>query len=70
MAELRRKSAIYLENGTQMVWIINPIKRVAEVCRLSDDGQFQSQTVDINGKLEGEELLPGFELALRQLFNQ
>ena len=69
MAELRWKSAIYLENGTQLVWIINPMKRTAEVCRLGEDGQFHSQTVERDGKLYGEDLLPGFELEMRQLFS-
>ena len=69
MAELRWKSAIYLENGTQLVWIINPMKRTAEVCRLDDDGQLAIQTIEPDGKLFGEDLLPGFELELRQLFS-
>lgn len=70
MAELRRKSAIYLENGAQLVWIINPMERIAEVCRLDDDGQLAIQTVESDGKLDGEDVLPGFELELRQLFNR
>ena len=68
MAELRRKSAIYLENGTRLVWLINPMQRTAEVCRLGEDGQFQSQTLEPDGKLNGEDVLPGFVLELRQLF--
>ncbi len=68
MAEQRRKALIYLDNGTQLVWLINPMGRIAEVCRLGEDGQFETQTVGINGKLDGEDVLPGFELELRQLF--
>ena len=68
MAELRRKAAIYLENGTQLVWLIDPMKRRAEICRLGRDGRFQTQTVESGGKLDGEDVLPGFKLALRQLF--
>ena len=68
MAELRRKSAIYLENGTQMVWIINPMKRTAEVCRLGEAGRFLARAIKPEGKLHGEDLLPGFQLELRQLF--
>lgn len=70
MAELRRKALIYLYNGTQLVWLINPMQRMAEVCRLGENGQFQSETVAIDGKLDGEDILPGFELELRQLFNK
>lgn len=70
MVELRRKSAIYLENGTQLVWLINPMRRSAEVCGLVEDGQFQSQTLEPDGKLNGEDALPGFELDFCQLFNR
>ena len=70
MAELYRKSAIYLENGAQLVWLINPMKRIAEVCRLDDQDQLKIETVGIDGKLDGEDVLPGFELPLRQLFNR
>ncbi len=70
MAELRRKSAIYLENGTQLVWLIAPMRRIAEVCYLGEDGQFQSLTLEPNGTLSGEDVLPGFELELRRLFKR
>ena len=70
MAELRRKSAIYLENGAQLVWLVDPMKRIAEVCRLGGDAQLAIQTVESDGKLDGEDVLPGFELELRQLFNR
>ena len=70
MAELRRKSAVYLENGTQLVWLINPMRRIAEVCRLGGDGQLQSLTLELDSKLDGEDVLPGFVLELRQLFGR
>ena len=70
MAELRRKALIYLDNGAQLVWLINPMQRIVEVCRLGEDGQVQSQTLEPNGALFGEDVLPGFELELRQLFNR
>ena len=69
IAELREKAAIYLRNGTELVWILFPERKSAEVCRLGEDGQFESQAVDIDGKLDGRDVLPGFELELRQLFN-
>ena len=68
VAELREKAEIYLRNGSELVWIVYPARSNAEVCRLGEDGQFETQTVDINGKLDGEDVLPGFELELRQLF--
>jgi len=68
VSELRDKGEFYLRNGTDLVWILYPDRNSADVCRLGDDGQLSIQTVDINGKLEGEDVLPGFELELRRLF--
>ena len=69
VAELRDKAEIYLRNGTALVWILFPERSSAEVCCLGEDGQFHSQTVERDGKLYAEDLLPGFELELRQLFS-
>ena len=68
MAELRRKALIYLNNGTRLVWILYPARNSAEICRLGRGGRFQTQTVESDGMLDGEDVLPGFELELRQLF--
>ncbi len=51
VTELRGKALIYLRNGTQLVWLINPMQRIAEVRRLGEDGQVQSQTLEPNGTL-------------------
>lgn len=67
--ELHDKAEFYLRNGVDLVWILFPDRKCAEVCRLGDDGQLAIQTVESDGKLDGEDVLPGFELELRQLFN-
>ncbi|MCY4064160.1 MAG: Uma2 family endonuclease [Chloroflexi bacterium] len=66
--ELHDKAEFYLSNGTELVWILYPDSKSAEVCRLVEDGQLAIQTVKSGGKLYGEDVLPGFELELRQLF--
>ena len=68
MAELRRKTAIYLRNGTQLVWIVKPEQKSVDVCRLDDDEQISMESVKPSGKLCGEQVLPGFEFELRELF--
>lgn len=68
--DLHGKAEIYLRNGTELVWILYPDHNSAEVCSLSDDGPLAIQTVKSDGKLDGEQVLPGFELELRQLFNR
>jgi len=69
LAELRRKAAIYLQHGTQLVWIIIPDQRSAEVCRLDASGEIQTEFIGEDGKLSGEPVLPGFQLELSALFS-
>ena len=68
MAQMRRKAAIYLENGTQLVWIVIPDQRGVEVCRLDDEGGIQTEMIGIDGRLSGEGVLPGFTLEIARLF--
>ncbi len=70
VAELREKATRYLRNGTELVWLLYPESKSAEVCRLDEDDQLTIESVGIEGKLEGRGLLPGFELPLRQLFSK
>ncbi len=68
LAELRRKAAIYLQNGTRLVWIVIPDRKGVEVCRLDDSGGIRAEFIGIDGSLSGEDVLPGFELPLAALF--
>ena len=69
LTELREKAAIYLSNGTRLVWIVIPAQKRVEVCRLDDEEQLKIESVGKDEKLRGEDVLPGFELELRQLFS-
>ena len=66
---VHRKLPKYLENGTQLVWIVIPDKQGVEVCRLDDGGEIQSTFIDADGALSGEQVLPGFCLDLSALFS-
>ncbi len=67
-AELRRKAAIYLRNGSQLVWLVLPERKAVEVCRLGRDGEIEYEFIGENGSLSGENVLPGFRLELTKLF--
>ena len=67
LPELRRKADIYLRQGTTLVWLVNPADKTFEVWRLADD-KLTSETVGPAGALSGETVLPGFSLALKDLF--
>jgi Uma2 family endonuclease len=63
-AEIARKLREYFLSGTSLVWVIDPKKETAQVYRSPDD----SRRVGKAGVLDGEDLLPGFCLSLRDLF--
>jgi Uma2 family endonuclease len=63
-SEMDKRLRDFFVSGTKLVWIIDPDERFAEVCRSLTDRKI----VGPGGTLEGEELLPGFELPLTELF--
>lgn len=60
---LRLKLSNYLAAGV-LVWVVNPEEQVVEVHQVR---QF-AETVDANGTLSGGAVLPGFELAVKDIF--
>ena len=68
MAQARRKAQVYLENGTAIVWLVQPEARMVEVCRLSANSSLTIEEIDESGKLSGEDVLPGFELEVSDIF--
>ena len=61
--KMRETARFYLANGTKMVWLVFPEQRVIEVYTLDDEF-----VVGENGTLSGGDVLPGFSLAVRDLF--
>jgi Uma2 family endonuclease len=62
--EMMEKIDLYLKNGSRMVWVIYPQTRVITVYR-------QNNIVSLlreNDTLEGEDVLPGFQLPVAKLF--
>jgi Uma2 family endonuclease len=62
--EMERKLLDYFKSGTKRVWLIDPDHRSAEMH--ATDGEVVS--LDESGELDGEPVLPGFRLPLRELF--
>ena len=65
--ELLDKAESLLECGTHFVWIVYPNTRVVDVCHLVD-GNLVTRKVEIDGILDGEDVLPGFTLAIKDIF--
>lgn len=68
LMQLRRKAAIYLANGTELVWIVIPDRKGVEVCRLGASGDIETEFIAQDGALSGETVLPGFTLEIARLF--
>jgi Uma2 family endonuclease len=62
--EMREKAAYYVANGARMVWLIFPEKRLVEVYQPVADVQILNEH-DI---IEGGDVLPGFSLAVKDIF--
>jgi Uma2 family endonuclease len=64
--EMENKRREYFQGGARLVWEIDPATRTARM--YSDPDQFQE--IDLNGSLDGGDVVPGFTLSLSQLFDR
>ncbi len=62
--ELREKARFFLANGTRLVWLIYPSRRIVEVHYA--DGSSELFTEEHT--LSGGDVLPGFEMAVAEIF--
>ncbi len=68
LSELRRKAAVYLANGTELVWLVLPERAGVEVWRTEADGEPATEFIARDGSVSGEGVLSGFTLELQRLF--
>jgi Uma2 family endonuclease len=62
--EIERKLQDYFKAGVQLVWIIDRVKQIVDVH--TSPKKYRRLTID--DKLDGGRVLPGFRLALKELF--
>ena len=62
--ELMEKVSLYLQNGSRLVWIIYPKTKIITVFRLNNVISLLRE----NDTLDGEDVLPNFQLPLEKLF--
>jgi Uma2 family endonuclease len=63
-ARVTRRVQLFLRAGARLIWIIDPADRSAEVYRPGRD----VLVLDEDGILDGEDVLPGFSLALSEVW--
>jgi Uma2 family endonuclease len=70
LTELEDKVDQYLLDGVQRVWVLNPQKQKVSVYTLTIRQPFTKQEtyLTVNDTLNGNDLVPGFEIAVARLF--
>lgn len=63
--EVRDKASKWLEAGARLVWVVQPMSRTVEVYRPEQE----SVTLTVEDTLSGGDVLPGFSVPLRSLFD-
>lgn len=63
-AEIKRKLGEYFGAGVRLVWVVDPRKRTVRVHTSVD----QSVLLEEGQSLDGDDVLPGFTLSLKDLF--
>ena len=63
-----KKAGEYLRSGTRIVWAIYADEQRVYVFHLDADGKLSAQPMELSDTLDGENVLPGFTLAVRDIF--
>jgi Uma2 family endonuclease len=63
--DVQAKAMDYLTHNTRLVWVVRPAQRTVTVYRPDGTAQVLRET----DTLEGEDVVPGFELPLEKLFD-
>lgn len=66
--ELLDKAESYLQSGTRLVWVIYPKTQIVDAIRLTEEGKLAVQKIKFDGVIDGEDVLPGFKLPVRDIF--
>ena len=64
LGELLNKMQEYMENGAKLGWLIDPIERTVRIYRA---GAAEPELLENPETLDGEDVLPGFAFAVREL---
>jgi Uma2 family endonuclease len=64
LEEIHNKIVEYFENGTRLIWVINPQEYYVLVYHTSSPDVF----LRVGDDLDGEDVVPGFSMAIAELF--
>jgi Uma2 family endonuclease len=67
--DLHAKAKYYLQNGSRLVWLFFPKTRTVDVCTWNAQKQdMDVKTLKVDDTLDGDDVLPGFKVAVREIF--
>lgn len=66
--EMRDKYELYQESGVTEYWVVFPSEQVLQRYILNEQGIYQAQLPNVEGDMVGITFLPGFEMAVGELF--
>lgn len=66
--DIFKKACEYLQAGTKLVWAVYTDEQVVHVIRLNEDGGLTTIPCGLDSVLDGGEVLPGFQLPVREIF--
>jgi Uma2 family endonuclease len=66
--EILNKVESYLESGTRLVWVAYPDEKVIDVYRRGSDNSLQMRKFGLDTMLDGEDVLPGLKIAVKDVF--
>lgn len=64
LGDVQDKMNEYIENGVQLGWLIDPIEQKVHIYRANGENEI----LDDPEKVSGEDVLPGFELNVREIW--
>jgi Uma2 family endonuclease len=67
-ASVHRKALRYIKYGVRLGWVVYPEQKMVDVYRPAETTKALVQELDIDGTLDGFDVLPGFTLAVRDIF--
>lgn len=66
--DILAKAYEYLQAGTRLFWAVYAEQKVIRVMRLDENGELCSTQKGVDGTLDGGDVLPGLELAVKDIF--
>jgi Uma2 family endonuclease len=66
--DIFKKAREYLQAGTRIVWAVYSDEQIVHVIHLNADGGLTTTPYGIDAVLDGGEVLPGFQLPVREIF--